>query len=75
MNASADSFFSSQGRNDPNFDDRNDDVLDLLLHEQPSVTSLEMENFHLFHLAHCSRGAPQSAACQRPPCLLMHAAQ
>jgi uridine phosphorylase len=57
MNASADSFFSSQGRMDPNFEDRNDGVLDLLLESQPSVSSLEMENFHLFHLAQCSRGA------------------
>lgn len=56
MNASADSFFSSQGRYDPNFDDRNDSVLDTLLKRHPDVSSLEMESFQLFHLAKCSNG-------------------
>ena len=57
LNASADSFFSSQGRPDPNFDDRNACVLDDLLHRHPTTSSLEMETFHLFHLAQCSYGA------------------
>jgi hypothetical protein len=58
LNASADSFFSSQGRPDPHFDDRNTEVIDRLLALHPHASSLEMETFYLLHLANCSRGAP-----------------
>lgn len=57
LNASADSFFSSQGRLDDHFDDRNEHVIDMLIEQHPAACSLEMEAFHLFHLAECSKGA------------------
>jgi hypothetical protein len=68
LNASADSFFSSQGRPDPNFDDRNSNVIDQLLAMHPHASSLEMETFHLLHLSSCSRGrsCPSSPATAIP---------
>lgn len=62
LNASADSFFSSQGRLDAHFSDRNAAVLDELQRRHPDVSSLEMETFHLFHLAQCSGGDVRAAA-------------
>eukprot|EP01113_Clastostelium_recurvatum_P015331 TRINITY_DN1851_c0_g1_i2.p1 TRINITY_DN1851_c0_g1~~TRINITY_DN1851_c0_g1_i2.p1 ORF type:complete len:298 (+),score=35.84 TRINITY_DN1851_c0_g1_i2:21-914(+) len=61
-NATADSFYSSQGRQDPHFDDRNASLIDDLLVAHPGTTSLEMETFKLLHLAHCSRGVVAAAA-------------
>ncbi|KAF8308984.1 purine and uridine phosphorylase [Clavulina sp. PMI_390] len=49
-NASADSFYSSQGRI-TSFNDHNDSLIDHLLETVPGVTTLEMETFHLLHLA------------------------
>ncbi len=62
MNASACSFYSSQGRQDPLFEDRNAGVLDQLRAQHPSVVSMEMETFQLFALANASRGAIRAAA-------------
>ena len=59
MNASADSFFSSQGRVDTSFEDLNENVLKELVDIHPNACSLEMETFYLFHLAACSKGACQ----------------
>jgi len=52
-NATADSFYSSQGRlfNDW-FIDHNEHLIDNLI--KHNVRSLEMETFYLFHLAHCT---------------------
>lgn len=50
---SADSFYSSQNRLDPNFDDKNQDVIKHVQEKYPRATSLEMETFMLYHLAHC----------------------
>jgi uridine phosphorylase len=54
-NVTAESFYSSQGRNDPVFDDRNQNIHDMLLKELPTARSLEMESFWLLHLAKCSK--------------------
>eukprot|EP01111_Echinosteliopsis_oligospora_P010075 TRINITY_DN3073_c0_g1_i2.p1 TRINITY_DN3073_c0_g1~~TRINITY_DN3073_c0_g1_i2.p1 ORF type:complete len:310 (+),score=73.18 TRINITY_DN3073_c0_g1_i2:51-932(+) len=62
VNATADSFYSSQGRIDSAFDDDNDNLIDTLLVKYPDIASLEMESFQLMHLAHCSRGHSVKAA-------------
>jgi len=62
LNATADSFYASQGRIDSHFDDRSDDLLELLKREHPSVCSMEMESFQLLHLANCSKGTIKAAA-------------
>lgn len=51
MNCSADSYYSSQGRKDPLFDDANSDLIEGLLSKYPSLYSFEMENFHLYSLS------------------------
>jgi len=51
LDISTDSFYSSQGRIDPNFDDRNDKLLDDITKKYPSTGSIQMETFQLFHLA------------------------
>jgi len=55
MNATADSFYSSQGRIDNTFMDFNDQLLDTVVAKYPEVSSLEMESFQIFHLARCVR--------------------
>lgn len=58
MNCSADSFYCSEGRIDPNFIDLNDTLIDDLREKYPEVVSLEMESFGLLSLAtkdmHCT---------------------
>ena len=62
LNASADSFYSSQGRRDECFEDDNLGLLERLRREHPSVVSMEMETFQLFALANSSRGGIRAAA-------------
>ncbi|KAG8903612.1 hypothetical protein FRC01_009070, partial [Tulasnella sp. 417] len=50
INASADSFYSSQGRQ-TSFPDHNEGLISELLERVPGVATLEMETHHLFHLA------------------------
>jgi len=55
LNASADSFYSSQGRSVSGmFNDRNEDLVDRLV--AAGVHTLEMETFHLLDLARVSGG-------------------
>ncbi|KAJ3199346.1 hypothetical protein HDU67_002885, partial [Dinochytrium kinnereticum] len=54
LNATADSFYSSQGRIDPNFNDANADLIENILAAHPNGSSLEMEAFTLLHLAQCA---------------------
>jgi uridine phosphorylase len=58
MNCSADSFYCSEGRIDPNFIDLNDNLIKDLRDKYPEVVSLEMESFGLLSLAtkdmHCT---------------------
>jgi len=56
VNASADSFYSSQGRQ-TTFDDHNESLIDHALSTVPNLKTLEMETFHLLHLAHVFRPA------------------
>ncbi|KAH7330564.1 purine and uridine phosphorylase [Rhizoctonia solani] len=50
VNAAADSFYSSQGRQ-TSFPDHNSSLIERALSEVPRLTTLEMETFHLYHLA------------------------
>ncbi|QRW19801.1 Enoyl-(Acyl carrier protein) reductase [Rhizoctonia solani] len=50
VNAAADSFYSSQGRQ-TSFPDHNASLIERLIDEIPRLTTLEMETFHLYHLA------------------------
>lgn len=52
VNASADSFYSSQGRIDPSFPDTNSTLLQSIIDQVPNVTTLEMETHQLYFLAH-----------------------
>ena len=54
LNATADSFYSSQGRKDPNFNDANDHVIESVLRTYPDAITLDMESLTLFHLARFS---------------------
>jgi uridine phosphorylase len=58
--ATADSFYGSQGRIDPNFHDQNTHLLDEILKRHPDTASLQMETFHLFHLGQLSHYAQAS---------------
>lgn len=50
-NASADSFYSSQGRQSDLFDDQNQELIKELQTQQPDLQTFEMETFLLNHLA------------------------
>lgn len=54
-NASADSFYGSQGRISENFHDANEGLIAKL--KENSIETLEMETFQLYHLASCSKGS------------------
>jgi len=62
LGATADSFYASQGRIDSSFDDGNEKLIDVMLEKYPSISALEMETFHLFDLARCSRGTIRASA-------------
>ena len=64
INITADSFYSSQGRIDPSFEDRNETLLHDLVAAFPTAVALEMETFQLFHLARLCRpvGSIRAAA-------------
>lgn len=49
--ATADSFYGSQGRIDDAFNDRNHQLIDQVMEAQPNTGTLQMETFHLFHLS------------------------
>lgn len=58
VNATADSFYSSQGRQDLNFVDANQELFTELVEHEPNTMTLEMETFTLYHLAKTSTSAP-----------------
>ena len=62
MNATCDSFYSSQGRASSHFDDRNDELISVLNRERAEVVTMEMETFQLLHLAHCCNAREPIAA-------------
>jgi uridine phosphorylase len=51
IDATADSFYSSQGRTDISFGDENETLIDLLRERVPGCETLEMESSMLLHLA------------------------
>ncbi|KIK97583.1 hypothetical protein PAXRUDRAFT_211354 [Paxillus rubicundulus Ve08.2h10] len=55
VNASTDSFYSSQGRQ-TSFQDYNSGLIDHLKETIPDITSLEMETYWIFHLAASWKG-------------------
>lgn len=69
IDATADSFYSSQGRIDAEFDDSNDELIDSFMSMHPNTGSLQMETYLLFHLAKLNgyaaseNGAISTAAC------------
>ncbi|KDN52240.1 purine and uridine phosphorylase [Tilletiaria anomala UBC 951] len=54
MNASADSFYGSQGRQDAAFLDANTNLIEVLEQRHPGISTLEMETFLINHLALCA---------------------
>ncbi|OBZ78779.1 hypothetical protein A0H81_00040 [Grifola frondosa] len=50
LNASTDSFYSSQGRQ-TSFPDHNSDLIDNLISSHKDLATFEMETFHILHLA------------------------
>jgi uridine phosphorylase len=61
-NVTADSFYSTQGRQDPHFDDQNEGVIAHIKNTYPEVRSMEMETFQLFHMAMCAKASHSIAA-------------
>ncbi|KAI0757711.1 purine and uridine phosphorylase [Daedaleopsis nitida] len=66
MNASADSFYSSQGRQ-TSFPDHNADLIARLTSEHKDLATLEMETFHILHLASCWGVGAESSSADAPP--------
>ncbi|KAF9457116.1 nucleoside phosphorylase domain-containing protein [Collybia nuda] len=66
VNASADSFYSSQGRQ-TSFPDQNADLIAQLQASTPDLATLEMETFHLYHLAACWGGGNSPSAKSADP--------
>ncbi|TFK33738.1 nucleoside phosphorylase domain-containing protein [Crucibulum laeve] len=60
VNASADSFYSSQGRQ-TSFPDANADLIEHLKASTKDLATLEMETHHLYHLAACWDGRARVA--------------
>ena len=63
LNATCDSFYSSQGRRDDKFKDDNQNLLLVLKEKYPKVITMEMETFQLFALATKSLEKIQVASC------------
>lgn len=53
MNITADSYYATQARIDPHFQDANDTLLKQIHAQYSDVKAMEMETFQLFHLARC----------------------
>ncbi|RPD56315.1 purine and uridine phosphorylase [Lentinus tigrinus ALCF2SS1-7] len=71
LNASADSFYSSQGRQ-TSFPDHNADLIARLKAQHPDLATLEMETFHILHLASCWDIDAHDGSATPPP--VQHAA-
>ncbi|TBU25663.1 purine and uridine phosphorylase [Dichomitus squalens] len=70
LNASADSFYSSQGRQ-TSFPDHNSDLISRLMTEHRDLATFEMETFHILHLAACWAPEVKPSSAEAPP--LQHA--
>ncbi|KAG2357708.1 nucleoside phosphorylase domain-containing protein [Suillus spraguei] len=69
VNASTDSFYSSQGRQ-TSFQDHNASLIDHLKASVSDLATLEMETFWIFHLAASWRGVKQSSSAINSPLAL-----
>lgn len=69
--ATTDSFFSSQGRLDGNFDDRNAFLIDEVQERYPETGSIQMETFHLFHLAKLNEYAKEEKIMRVASCAIV----
>lgn len=69
--ATADFFYSSQGRNDPEFADNNDPLLDEALQKYPDTGSLQMETYHLFYLAERNKVAKKEQMIRVASCAIV----
>lgn len=65
LNASADTFYASQGRRDVRFADANSELIDTLRARHPGAATLEMETFVLIHLARCTTRAVDGAVSKK----------
>ncbi|KAM5542312.1 hypothetical protein V8D89_004185 [Ganoderma adspersum] len=67
LNASADSFYSSQGRQ-TSFPDHNSDLIPRLVAAHKDIATLEMETFHILHLAACWQDiGAKTGSAEAPP--------
>lgn len=73
-NASADSFYSSQGRQSDLFDDQNEDLIKEIQSKQPDLQTFEMETYLLNHLA-ISANASKSVQTGKQGTMRMGAVQ
>jgi uridine phosphorylase len=71
--ATADSFYSSQGREGSAFADSNSSLLDRLAASHPTLATLQMETFHLFDLGR-SASASGTIATAAAAIVLVHRA-
>lgn len=62
-NASADSFYGSQGRITPYFKDDNKDIIEKMLEKHKDTAIIEMESAHMMHLAECATTPIYCTAC------------
>ncbi|KAJ7437608.1 nucleoside phosphorylase domain-containing protein [Mycena galericulata] len=65
-NASADSFYSSQGRQ-TSFPDQNENLIEFLQASVQDLATFEMETFWLYHLAACWTGRKGTSGGAHPP--------
>lgn len=63
LNATCDSFYSSQGRRDDKFRDENQNLINDLKEKYPKAITMEMETFQLFSLALKSVEKIEVASC------------
>jgi uridine phosphorylase len=75
-NASADYFYSSQGREDDAFPDNNKQLIGDLLEKYPDLSAIEMESYLLFDLADMNTDkAPQGEGIAAAACAIVLAAR
>ncbi|KAH6578845.1 hypothetical protein BASA50_000231 [Batrachochytrium salamandrivorans] len=73
LNATADSFYSSQGRQDPGFNDYNSDLIEVIRKKYPNCETLEMESHMLLHLARCATFKSPDAGIRAAACAMVFA--
>lgn len=69
--ATADTFYGSQGRIDKEFLDQNEDLLERVREGCPEIGSLQMETFHLFHLARLANRANHEQVMRVAGCAIV----